>query len=140
MFFSKIEKLPDGSFLLNAAAAWFLSAVLLLCIASVLANAAGLGEQGVAYLSSAVSFLCAAAAGTAAARKSTSNGLVTALMTGGFLVLLLLTVGFLIAGRNLDPSSILSLVSFSFAGALVGTLVMPKTAKKSSKHRNYRRH
>lgn len=139
MFLKKIEKLPDGSFLLNAAAAWFLSAVLLIGIASVLANTAGMGEQGIAYLSSALSFLCAAAAGAAAAKKSPSNGFVTALMTGSFLVILLLTAGFLTAGRNLDPSSILSLVSFSYAGALVGTLLMPKTVKKSSKKRNYRR-
>lgn len=140
MFFSKIEKLPDGRFLLNAAAVWFLSACVLLGLGSVLANAAGLGERGVAYLSSVISFLSAAAAGCAAARKSTAGGLVTALLAGSFLIILLLTVGFLVAGRGMDPSSILSLVSFTYAGVLVGTLIMPKSAKKASKHHAYRHH
>lgn len=137
LFFGKIEKLPDGSFLLNAAAAWLLSACAQLCLGSILANAAGMGERGVAYLGSALSFLCAAAAGGVASRKSKANGLATSLITGSFLIILLLTLGFLIAGRGLDPSLILSLVSFTYAGTLAGTLLTPKSVKKSPKHRGF---
>ncbi|MBQ7693165.1 MAG: TIGR04086 family membrane protein [Oscillospiraceae bacterium] len=139
MFHGKIEKLPDGGFLLHAAAAWTVSACLLLCVGSVLANAVGMGELGISYLSSCLSFLCAAAAGAAASRKAGTAGLWTALMTGTFLVILLLTLGFLIQGRDMDPSSILSLVSFTYAGTLVGVLLMPKKAKKAGKRRAYKR-
>lgn len=139
VFFSKMEKLPDGRFLLSAAAAWLLGASVLLCVGSLIANAAGLGERGVAYLCSAVSFLCAVIAGSAASRRSGTNGIVTALLSGSFLVILLLTVGFLIAGRDMDPSSILSLVSFTYAGVLVGILLMPKTVKKPAKRHSFRR-
>ncbi len=139
MFHGKIEKLPDGAFLLHAAAAWTVSACLLLCVGSALANAAGLGEQGISYLSSCLSFLCAAAAGAAASRRAGTAGLWTALMTGTFLVILLLTLGFLIQGQDMDPASILSLVSFTYAGALVGVLLMPKKRKKTQKRYAYKR-
>lgn len=139
MFHGKIEKLPDGAFLLHTAAAWTVSACLLLCVGSALANAAGMGEQGISYLSSCLSFLCAAAAGAAASRRAGTAGLWTALMTGTFLVILLLTLGFLIQGQDMDPASILSLVSFTYAGALVGVLLMPKKRKKTQKRYAYKR-
>ncbi len=140
MLLSKIEKLPDGKFLLHAAAAWTVSACALLCISALAANAAGMGEQSLAYLGSAVSFLCAAAAGAAAAGHSEAAGLLTALLTGTFLVILLLTLGFLIRGHEMDPSSILSLVSFTYAGVLTGVLLLPGSGKKARKRRAYTRH
>ena len=52
-------KLPDAAFLLSAAGAWLLSACILLVVTTIAANLAGLGEQGLGYLSSLLSFLCA---------------------------------------------------------------------------------
>lgn len=126
---------PDASFLLHAAAAWFLSACLLLCLTTLIANLTQMGEQGIGYLSSLCSFLCAAAAGIAAARRSGTSRFLTALLTATALVILLLTVGFLAEGQKLDPSSVLSVVSFSYAGALLGSILAVKPGKRAGRHR-----
>ena len=129
-------KWPGCPVFVSAVAAWFLSAFVLLTAAALTANLTGMGEQGIGILSSALSFLCAAASGWAAAKKQRANRLLTALITSTMLVVLLLTVGFLIRGTELNPSSILSLVSFTYAGVLFGALILygPKTAGKKSPH------
>ena len=123
-------KWPEGSVFISAAAAWLLSACVLLFAATLAANLTGMGEQGMGILSSVLSFLCAVASGWAAAKKQHANRLLTALITAAMLVVLLLTVGFLIRGTELNPSSILSLVSFTYAGVLFGALILyrPGTA------------
>ena len=125
-------KWPEGSVFISAAAAWLLSACVLLIAATLAANLTGMGEQGMGILSSALSFLCAVASGWAAAKKQRANRLLTALITAAMLVVLLLTVGFLIRGTELNPSSILSLVSFTYAGVLFGALILyrPGTAAR----------
>ena len=127
-------KLPDAAFFLGAVGAWLLSACILLVISTVGANLAGLGEQGLGYLSSLLSFLCAVSAGAAAVRRSGAPRFLTAILTGTGLVILLLTAGFLTKGGELDPSSVLSVVSFSYAGALLGAALRPKTGRTSSRH------
>ena len=129
-------KWPGGSVFISAAAAWLLSAFVLLTASALTANLTGMGEQGIGILSSALSFLCAAASGWAAAKKQRTNRLLTALITSTMLVVLLLTVGFMIQETELNPSSILSLVSFTYAGVLFGALIMywPKTAVRKSPH------
>ncbi len=118
----------------GAFTAWFFSACVLLAAATLAANLTGMGEQGMGILSSGLSFLCASAAGWTAARKQRTTTLLTALVTASLLVILLLTVGFLIRGNHLNPSSILSLVSFTYAGVLFGALILyrPKKAEKKS--------
>lgn len=141
VFLSVSEKVKwtDGRFLLSAAAAWLLSAVLLLTISTILANSANFGEQALGYLSSANSFLCAAVAGHFAAKKSKAGRLSVALITGTALCILLLTVGFLAKGEEMDPSSVLSVVSFTYAGVLTGVFLIPKSGKTNGKYRYYRR-
>ena len=127
-------KLPEAAFLLSAAGAWLLSACILLAVTTLAANLAGLGEQGLGYLSSLNSFLCAVAAGAAAVKRSRASRLLTALLTGTGLVILLLTAGFLVKGETLDPSAVLSVVSFTYAGALLGAALGPKAGRPSSRH------
>ena len=128
----KVE-FPDGLFLVRALIAWGLSAAILLVLAALIANAAKMGEQGIAYLSSGISFLSAAAAGRAAAESKKSNSLGIALITATALVIFLLTAGFLIRGEDMAPSSVLSLVSFGFAGVLFGSLILYSPGRPRSK-------
>lgn len=138
MLIREKEKLPDLGFLLSAAAAWIASAIVLLILAALTANAIGLGEQGIGYLSSALSFITAAAAGYFAAHRHGSAGFVTALTTATALVISLLTVGFLVKGEEMSPSAILSIVSFTYAGVLLGVFIHPKK-KNSGRKRPYRK-
>lgn len=122
--------LPDTGFLVSAMAAWCMCALVTLSLTALLAATTGMGEQVLGYLSSANSFICAAAAGAAAISRSRLPRFFTALLTGTALVILLLTAGFLIRGEEMDPSSILSVVSFSYAGALTGCVFRLKPGKQ----------
>ncbi len=133
MFRSLKGELPDSSFLLRAAAAWLLCALILLPAAALVLNASGATERALSMTSSAISFLAAVGAGIAAAKKRRTGVVYTALLSAAVLVTALLTVGFLIAGEKLDPSAVLSLVSFSFAGCLFGAVVLCNPAKKNRK-------
>ena len=126
--------LPDADFLIGASAAWCLCAVVMLCMTALIAATTGLGEQVLGYLSSINSFFCASAAGAAAINRSRMSRMLTALVTGTALVILLLTVGFLIRGKEMDPSSILSVVSFTYAGVLTGTVFRLKSARRRSQY------
>jgi hypothetical protein len=126
--------LPSVTVLVGAVAAWLLCAGLLLTAGTILANTAGMGEQGLGFLSSGISFLCAAAAGIAAARRSEKRNLISALLIASALIMVLLTIGFLLHGRELDPSSVLSLASFSYAGVLLGYLILYSPRNHDRKH------
>lgn len=128
----KVE-FPNGLFLVRALTSWLLCAAILLVIAALIANAAKMGEQGMAYLSSGISFLCAAAAGKAAAESKKTNNPGIALITATALVIILLTAGFLIRGEDMAPSSVLSLVSFGYAGVLFGSLILYSPGRPRSK-------
>ena len=118
--------IPDGRVLLRAAAAWLLCALILLALGALLANALSFGEKQIAYLSSAISFFAATAAGAAAAGQRRKGRFGAALFAATALVILLLSIGFVIRGEELDPSAVLSLASFSYAGCLFGSFVFGK--------------
>ncbi len=102
--------------------AWLLSAGVLLCIASWLIAAGLIPNRALGYLSSALSFLTAAAAGFVV-RKSGGTGYFRLLWSVLLLVLLLLTVGFAISRGTLAPSGVLSVATFTIAGFLAGILI-----------------
>ena len=129
------ERLSDGSFLLSAGFAWLVAAAILLLIATLSANAIGLGERAMGYLSSGISFLAAVFAGMSAAHRGLSKSLPTALLTATTLVIALLTVGFLIEGESINPSAVLSIVSFTYAGVLFGVFMQPRGKKGGKRHR-----
>ena len=129
MLFKDQGKLPDGSFLLSACLGWVIGAAVLLLCAALIANAVGFGERGLGYLSSAISFFAAVAAGVSGARKQSVARLPVALITATVLVIALLTIGFLIRGEEMDSSAILSIVSFTYAGVIAGMFVYPKKSR-----------
>ena len=99
---------------------------MLLLVTSLIANTAGIGELGLGYMSSAISFFAAVAAGISAARRQSAARLPAALIAATALVIVLLTIGFLIRGEGMDSSAILSIVSFTYAGVVMGMFINPK--------------
>ena len=126
MLIGENRGLPDGRYLLRAGLAWLVSAVLLLLVGTLAANLFGFGEQGLGIMSSAVSFLAACFAGIAATRGCPASKLFVSLTTATALVIFLLTVGFLIKGEEMNTSAILSIVSFTYAGVLLGSILSPR--------------
>ena len=120
----------DSAFLFNALMAWIISATLLLLIASVLLNELGCTEKSMGYVSSLISFIAALVAGITAGRKRKAGTLYTAMLTASVLVTALLTLGFMIEGVELVPSSVMSVISFSFTGCMVGTVFFSSTSSK----------
>ncbi len=116
-------------FLLRAILAWLLCAAALLLCVSVFYAADGASLSTMGYASSAISFFAALAAGTCAAGAEREKRYLAVLISAVALCSLLLLVGFLIAGR-LDQSAVISVVSFTFAGALVGALLSGGKRKK----------
>ena len=112
----------DIRFLPDALIMWFFSTLIFLPLATLTAEITRCGEAGLAYLSSALSFLTALAAGAKAIHTRGKSSLVTAVTTALSIIIVALTLGFLIAGDKLQADGILSLVTFTFSGALVGSV------------------
>lgn len=108
--------------LLRALLIWCLTTVLLLVPAALILSKIGTGSSALGYLSSAMSFAAALAAGIGTSGRKEEPAVLRALMTAGFLILVLLTVGTCLKG-SLHPSGVLSVVSFTLAGVLSGTLL-----------------
>ncbi len=121
--------------MLRAVLVWGASAILLLALTSLVLAKASAGSEILGYCSSAISFVCAAAAGFSATQQRRDMPFWQGLTVALVLVILLLTLGFLIKGRDLNPSGILSVVSFTFAGALIGVLAARKGRGKRRKKR-----
>lgn len=126
------QNYTDAHFILSALAGWFISAPALIVLAAIIVNRAQMGSRSIGYASSVLSFLCAAAAGIAAGRTRKAGKLYTAAVSAAVITTLLLTVGFLIDGTDLDASGVLSVVSFTFAGCLTGCVCF---SGKGSKRR-----
>lgn len=125
----------DSSFLLAATFTWIISSLLLLLIATILLNEIGCSEQGFGYASSLITFLSAFAAGISAVKKRKTGLIYTALLTASVLVTALLTLGFIIDGPALEPSAILSIISFTFSGCLSAAVCDLIPINKQRKHR-----
>lgn len=110
----------DSGFLLSAMFSWMLCAVLLLTLSSILMNELGCNEQSLGYVSSGISFLSAACAGAAASRKRKRGIIYTSLLTATVIVTALLTLGFIVDGPAIEPAAIMSIISFTYTGCLLG--------------------
>ena len=112
----------DLRFLPRALCAWLICAAALLLCAAVLyaSNAAALSKLG--YGSSVISFFAALGAGLAASFGRRDSRLPIGLLTAVCLTALLLLTGFLIRGR-LESGAVLSVVSFTVSGCLLGALL-----------------
>lgn len=121
--------------ILSALAAWAISALILLCIASLILSKISLGEGAMGYVSSALSFLSAVFAGAAQGRAKSGGIIYPALLTAAVLVTALLTIGFIVEGADLQSSGVLSVVSFTFSGCLLGAVLSGGKKSKSHKKR-----
>ena len=125
----------DSGFLISAVLAWIICASMLLLICTVLLCELGCTEQALGYTSSAISFLAAFTSGVVASRRRKSGTIYTALMTAAVIVTTLLTIGFLINGSAIEPSAIMSVVSFTFAGCMSGAILFFSPGKR---HKQYK--
>jgi len=101
--------------------AWLAAALILCFLTACVIRAHSVGSEYFGYISAGLSFLCAAFAGAVGSRGEGRLG--AGLLCALLLSIVLLTAGFVIGGGRLDPSGVLSVVSFSFAGCLLGGLV-----------------
>ena len=133
----------DIRYLLSSILFWFVCSLALLPAAALGAHIFECGETTMGYISSALSFLTALLAGAKAMQIRKKNAVATAVVTGVCIILLALTLGFIIAGDKLSAAGILSLVTFSICGSLVGAVFFPgqkkSTAKKSFRTAKKRR-
>lgn len=136
----RVKNLGSVRALLRAVLVWGACAFLLLALASLILTKASAGSEILGYCSSAISFICAAAAGFSASQQRRDMPLWQGALIAIILVILLLTLGFLVRGKNLNPSGIMSVVSFTFAGTLLGALAARKgRGKKRKRGRGLRR-
>ena len=106
---------------------------ILLPLAAIGAHIFQFGETALAYTSSVLSFLTALLAGAKAMRIRKRNALGTALVSGVCIIIVALTLGFIIAGNKLDAAGILSVVTFSLSGELMGAVFFPGQKKQRRK-------
>ncbi len=120
----KIVESPLGLRLLaRALLVYALTAFLLLVLASFFLARSNVGSHVLGYVSSGISFLSAFLSSRLLLRAQKTGSLAPAMLFAVLLVILLLTIGFLAGDRKMDPSGVLSVVSFTFAGvSLAGVL------------------
>jgi hypothetical protein len=121
--------------ILLALGRWAVSALALLCLFSAVLTHINAGERAVAYASSALSFLAAVGAGSVIGGTKGDKIVYPVLLTAAVLVTILLTIGFMVEGSAIESGGVLSVVSFSFAGCLVGAVIF-----MGGKHKNQKKH
>lgn len=132
-----IGKAPGLRSLFLSLSVWILSAFLLLVLSSFLLARSEAGSHVLGYVSSSISFLSALLASVSFAVSGGKKSLVSALLFGLLLVIFLLTLGFLAGERSLDPSGVLSVVSFTFAGVLLGCLLPRRLPSRKSNRKRF---
>lgn len=125
--------------LLSALLVWLYWAAGLLLFSTLILSRVRTGSAMLGYISSAISFLCAAAAGAYASKRRESKNLTQTAILSGVLTLLLLTIGFLVRGRNMNASGILSVVSFTLTGCLIGGLFFGRKSARAGKRHGFGR-
>ena len=133
MAWRNITEKWDLCFLLKASVAWAGSALVLLLLASLIVSKANMGMGPIGYVSSSVSFLAAVFAGAYAAKERKGGGFYTGFMTAAIISMVLLTVGFIIEGQEIDASGVLSVVTFTFSGCLVGSVFLGGRKNKAKR-------
>ena len=120
----------DLSFLARAFAAWSVCAAALLLCGAVLYASDGAGLSSLGYASSLISFLAAVGAGAAAASAGKERRLLRGLLSAACLSAVLMLTGFLIKGK-LDGSAVLSVLSFTLTGCVLGSMLPMRKRKRA---------
>ncbi len=133
---------PALLFLLKAMLIWPAAAVILLILCTAIISGFNISASSVAYFSSGISFLSAMSASIAVSAGQTGRKLKYALLTGLVLTVMLLMLGFIVEGRDLSADGVLSVISFTMAGTVVGGVLAPSSksgkTKKMSKSKRWK--
>lgn len=121
----------DIRYLLSSLLFWMMCSAIMLPFAALGAHIFKCGETALAYISSSLSFVSALLAGAKAMHTRKRNAIGTAFVTGVCIIILALTLGFIVAGEKLDAAGILSVVTFTISGSLVGAVFFPGQKKQS---------
>lgn len=132
---NKAIEFPDVRFVLNAVVTWCISVLLLVVIASLIATLSGISLNAVAYISSALSFISALVAGMRAMRERGKGAIITGAVVGVTITILALTLGFIIDAAKIQADGILSVVTFTIAGAVTGSVFCPQKKRKKGRGR-----
>ena len=127
------KKRLELSFLARALAAWTICAAALLLCGAVLYASDGAALSSLGYASSLISLLSAVGAGAAAASVQRESRIGRGLLAAMALSSLLLLIGFL-TREKLDGSAVLSVLSFTVTGCLLGAL-LPARKRKARRFR-----
>ena len=114
--------LPDVQCIATAVAAWGISAALLTLLAALAAALFSVPAAAIGYISSALSFAAALAAGRCAMRGRKTGALYTGLVAGVVITTIVLNMGFIIAGSGIAADGVLSVATFTLAGCLAGSV------------------
>lgn len=125
----------EARLILSALLAWAVSALALLCVASLALTKLSAGEGTMGYISSALSFLTAVCAGAVIGRRGSGGVIYPALLTAAVLTTALLTIGFIVEGAAIEAAGVLSVVSFTFTGCAFGAVLFGGKKRKSYKQR-----
>ncbi len=123
-------------FILRGFIVWALSAIILLLVAAIIISKSSVSSGSIGYVSSAMSFTAAFLAGILSSKGSKSGLIVKGLILSAALTIVLLTLGYLIGGDGMKSSGILSVVSFTFSGCLLGS-VMSSFGKSNSSGKKF---
>lgn len=126
-------------YILKAFYAWIICALISLLMFSYIITKSSLDSSYIAYISSFISFITAMFAGIAAAKYRKGSSLYTGIFTGLVIVILLLTLGFAIDGNRIESSGIISVVTFTFSGILLGSNLVPLFLGKKNKNLHIKR-
>ena len=117
---------------------WVIAALLVLSIVSLILWKLELPSRFLAYGSALISFLSAAAvAGKTATLHKRS--LLSAIAQSVLLLVFLLGAGFLLSKGKLSRDAVLSVSSFTIAGVLVGSMLVPQQNRRIKSQNIHRR-
>ena len=136
---NKTFELPEAHVILHAAAAWAVAAVVLTLIAALAAARLSVPESAMGYISSAMSFIAALIAGRRAARGRKTGAVYAGLVAGVVITTLALTLGFIVAGDGIAADGVLSVVTFTIAGCVAGSVFFSGGRKRPARSRTPRR-
>ena len=119
--------------LMRALTVWLISAVLLLILSTALLSGFNAGSKILAYVSSAISLLSSFTATMSAVKSMGKSRMMTAIICALSISVLLLLIGFVVSDAGLSADGILSVVMFTFSGALLGGFFAPLGTKKVHK-------
>ena len=116
--------LPEARFVLTALLTWLAAALICALAGAFAISAAEVSARTVGYISSALSFAAALAAGARAMRERRKNAAITGIISGVAITTLALTLGFITAGEKISADGVLSVVTFTLSGALSGSVFL----------------